>query len=950
MNTIRACSGALLIAATLSLVAAPVRFESHLRPILKEHCFPCHGEDGTFKGGLDVRLKRLLLKGGETGPAIVPGNPDASLLLQKVRQGEMPKGKAKLPATDIALIKEWIAQGAMTARPEPDDPDAALITEEERGFWAFQPIRDPAVPKHAKNPIDAFLLKRLHKEGLLFSAESDKRTLIRRATFDLTGLPPSPEEISAFLNDIAPNAFAKLIDRLLASPQYGERWGRHWLDVAGYADSEGYTEADTERLWSWRYRDYVIRAFNQDMPFDRFIREQLAGDEMVERPYKNLSPEQVDKLTATGFLRMAPDGTGSGAPDAKLARNMVMADTLKIVSTSLMGLTVGCAQCHNHRYDPIPQADYYKLRAIFEPALDWKNWLKPGKRRISIFTEANRRKAGEIEMAAKKVDAGRQRKIEFFINATLEWKLNALPEKLREPLRQAYKTPNDKRKDEQKKLLKEHPSVSQISAGSLYLYDREYNIEIGKANDERKKKLADYLEQVRRQALNAAAAELRDPLEAARKRAADKRTDEQKRLLAEHPGVAVNETSLEDFDAAAAAELKKLGARAEYFRGLLSKKVLDDLARKAKDIRVTKPEEPFIRALSEPPGKAPVTYVFFRGDHEQPKAAVEPAELSVVALTKNPIPLNDSGLPSTGRRLAFAKRLTDGTHPLTARTLVNRFWLHHFGRGLVNTPGDFGKLGEVPSHPDLLDWLATDFMKNGWQLKRLHRLIMTSQAYRQDSRRSAKLDAVDPDNRLLGRMSSRRLEAETLRDAILALSGRLNPKRFGKPVPVMEDEVGQFIIGKENLDGERKPGKSIDLNGEGYRRSIYVQVRRSRILSIFDAFDAPAMEPNCTKRSVSTTALQALMFMNNDFVVAQSRVMAERMRRAAGDRLDRQLATAWERTLGQEMTDAELARAKTFVQKQTVLFKEKKEKQPELTALANYCQALLSSNGFIYVD
>jgi hypothetical protein len=315
-----------------------------------------------------------------------------------------------------------------------------------------------------------------------------------------------------------------------------------------------------------------------------------------------------------------------------------------------------------------------------------------------------------------------------------------------------------------------------------------------------------------------------------------------------------------------------------------------------------------------------------------------------------PIPENNDALPSTGRRTAFSNRLTDGKHPLTARVLVNRFWLHHFGRGIVDTPGDFGKLGERPSHPELLDWLASNFMKHGWQLKRLHKLIMTSQAYRQISRRNAKQDKIDPDNRLLGRMNIRRMEAETIRDAILSLSGQINLKLGGKPVPVMEDEVGQFIIGKENLDGERKPGKSVDLKGEQHRRSLYVQVRRSRKLSFLDAFDAPAMEPNCAKRNVSTVAPQALIFMNNEFVVAQSRVMAVRLQKLAVKDLDRQLTAGWEHALGHEPTGAELSRAREFVQKQTALFKDRKDKTPELTALANYCQALMSANRFVYVD
>ena len=874
--------------------AATVTFEADVRPILKAHCFHCHGEDGSAKGGLDVRLRSLLLKGGQHGPAIAPGQAEQSLLFEKVRNGDMPKEQAKLPAGAIETIRQWIEQGAKIVRPEPGNPDN-WITEEERRYWAFQPIQNPPVPGGAANPIDAFLLRKLKANVLGFSPPAGKRALIRRATFDLTGLPPTPAEIAAFLADVTPRAYDRLIDRLLASPRYGERWGRHWLDVAGYADSEGYNERDAERGWAWRYRDYVVRAFNDDLPWDRFIREQLAGDEMIQPPYADLTPDQVDKLTATGFLRMAPDGTGSGANDAA-GRNQVMAETLKIVSTALMGLTVGCAQCHNHRYDPILQSDYYKLRAVFEPALDPTHWRTPQDRRISLFTAADREQCAAIEADAKKLDAERQAKVEFFIERTLEWKLRKAPEELQEPLRAAYKTPAAKRTNEQKALLDKHPSVRQISPGSLYLYDREFNDEIAKLNAERKKVDAG--------------------------NAADK-----------------------------AEALKKIDGQIRYFRDSLTKALLDTMAKKAADLRATKPEEPFVRALTERADKAPVTRVFFRGNHDQPKAAVKPADLSVVALRNNPIPENDDARPSTGRRLALARRLTDGTHPLTARVLVNRFWLHHFGRGLVDTPGDFGKLGEPPSHPELLDWLASDFMKQGWRLKRLHRLIMTSRAYRQSSRRLAKLDEIDPDNRLLGRMNVRRLEAETLRDSILFVSGQWNPRMFGKPVPVMEDEVGQYVVGVSTNDSSNRPtGKTVSLGTDAFRRSLYVQVRRSRVLSFFDAFDAPAMEPNCTKRPTSIVAPQALMLMNNEFVLAQSRAMAGRFQRLAKGRLDGQLGLAWESALGQAPDTGELSRARAFVKKQAAVFEAQKEKQPGLAALANFCQALLSSNAFIYVD
>ncbi len=942
--------GVSLAAAHLHAAPAAPTFEKDVRPILKAHCFHCHGEDGKTKGGLDVRLRRLLVQGGEKGAAVIVHQPDASPLYKNVASGEMPKGAKKLAPAEIAIIKAWIAGGALTLRAEPQDPNAALITEEERAWWAFQSLKNAAVPqKGVAHPIDAFLLERLQSQGLGFSPLADKRTLLRRASFDLTGLPPSPEETAAFLKDSAPDAYEKLVDRLLASPRYGERWGRHWLDVAGYADSEGYTEADRERLWAWRYRDYVIGAFNRDLPFDQFIQEQLAGDEMVPPPHANLSQGQIDKLAATGFLRMAPDGTGQGV-DEKVARNENIAGTLQIVGNALLGLTLECARCHNHRYDPIPQADYYRMRAIFEPALDWNNWRVPAARQISLYTDADRSKAAAIEDQAKVLDAERQKKVEHFITLTLDWQLGKQPESLRASLRDAYRTPDANRTAVQKTLLKDHPSIGNISAGSLYLYDNEYSGEAAKRETERKTKLAAHVERIRKAALEKAPAEARAPLDAARQTTADKRTEAQKQLLATHPAAAVDEASLAQFDVAAAAEIQALSDRAKGFRDMMSEKILKDMAAKAKDVRDTKPEEQFILALTEPAGAQPLTHIFHRGDHAQPKAAVKPGELSVVEQPGHSIPEKSTGLGSSGRRLALAKRLTDGTHPLTGRAIVNRVWLHHFGRGIVDTPGDFGRLGEQPSHPELLDWLAVDFARNGWKLKRLHKLIMTSHAYRQTAQRSDKADAADPDNRLLGRMNVRRMESEAIRDSVLSASGRLNLEMFGKPVPVMEDEVGQFVIGRENLDGERKPDKTIDLKGQENRRSVYIQVRRSRVLSLFNAFDAPAMEPACAKRPVSTVAPQALIFMNHDFILAQSLAMAQRLVQAHRDQPDLQVALAWELALCREPKAEDMARAKTYLAAQTAVFAGQKDPAPAVTALASYCHALLSSNGFLYVD
>jgi len=874
-----------LVSASISFGAeSDVTFEKDVRPILKAQCFHCHGEDGEKKGGLDVRLARSILKGGKSGAAVVPGQAMESHLLELVRKGEMPKGKAKLKDSQIETIERWIAQGAKTARPEPEQlgPEHAF-TDEERAWWAFQPIQKPVRPEVTSglpmaNPVDAFVAQRQREKSLTFSPTADPVTLIRRATFDLTGLPPTPEEVDAFqaehLRD-EHSAMQNLIERLLASPAYGERWGRHWLDIAGYADSDGYTDKDLERKYAYKYRDYVIKAWNADKPFDEFIREQLAGDEMVPQPHKNLSADGIDKITATGFLRMAADGTG--AMNDKIAQNSTIADTIKIVSTAFYGMTIGCAQCHDHRYDPITQEDYYRLRAVFEPGFDTKSWRTPAGRLVSLLTDAERAKGAEIEVEAKKLDTARFAKQEEFITEVLEKELAKVDEKNREALRKAYRTVVKDRKPEQVTLLKANPKVNQLSAGSLYLYDSTY-----------KTKHADTL-----------------------------------------------------------------------------KKMTEEAAA----VRAKKPVEEFLHAFDEQPKKpeaVPATFLFHRGDIEQPKQAVKPGDLNVLAGRRQvEVPEKSPQLPTTGRRLAYAKSLTDGKHPLLARVLVNQVWMRHFGKGLVNSPGDFGQLGERPSHPALLDWLAAEFMENGWSMKHLHRLMMNSQTYQQSSRREAERERIDPDNRLLSRMNVLRLEAETLRDSLLAVSGKLVSKLGGEPVPVTYNEQGQIIIGIDTRDtAGRQTGKLAPLNGLDYRRSIYIQARRTMPLEVFAAFDAPAMtEANCASRPVTTVSPQSLLLMNNLYMREHAQDLAQRVMREAGTDSEKQLKLAWRLCYARSPSLADLQSAVEFIEAQTEHYQahptklehvnapaEKADAAPELLGLAALCHALMSANEFLYVD
>ena len=856
----------LLLAATARAELRELTFERDVRPIFKKHCFHCHGEGEKLKGGVDLRLRRFMLQPAESGAhVIVPGQPAQSELLALVKEGEMPQKGKKLAAAEIATLERWIAQGAKTVRPEPEKVPKFFITEEERAFWSFQPIRAPAVPAvkdaaRVRTPIDAFVLARLESKGLAFSPEADRRVLLRRATFDLLGLPPTPEEVEQFIADPRPDAYERLLDRLLASPHYGERWGRHWLDVAGYADSEGYNDTDLVRDDAWRYRDYVIRAFNSNRRFDEFVREQLAGDEMVPPPSPNLTPEQIEKLTATGFLRMVPDGTATEKAELDAAKNAVVSETLKVVSSSLLGLTVGCAECHDHRYDPISQQDYYRLRAVFEPALDWKNWREPRARALSLYTDPQRAEVAKIEAEARAIDAELLPKLEALRDEIIEHELQAVPEEVRAPGRAAWqqwiKDPKALA-PEQTKLLEDYPRLKvSASAGILNLFLTKYHRQ---------------------------------------------------------------------------EELAKMQA---------------DIAKRSAAVRARKPREDFIRALTEVPGKVSVTFLFKRGDRLQPAEAVPPGDLGVLGENgAGDFSADDPAVPTTGRRLALARRLTDGRNPLVPRVLVNRFWMQHFGRGLVGTPADFGTQGERPTHPELLDFLAHEFVAGGWDLKKLHRLIMTSAVYRQSSARHEKAEALDAGNELLWRMPIRRLEAETIRDSVLAITGQLNRAQFGPPAPVSLDENQQVIIG----DGKPSAGRS------EFRRSIYVQMRRSQPAHFLNVFDAPQMEPNCELRTASTVAPQALLLMNSRFVVEQSAQFAARLRREAGADPCGQVLHAWRLAFGSAPRESELTEMLAYLKKQTALLAARAPKPdpknpPAEQALASLCQALLGSNRLLYVD
>lgn len=846
-----------------------VSFETDVRPIFKAMCFHCHGEDDELAGGLDVRLVRLMRKGGDSGSALDGGDVDDSLLWQRIESDEMPEGPKKLSAEQKQIVRRWIDRGAKTLRPEPDDIHVAKYTVEEISHWAFQPVTKPTRIEEVdnRNPIDHFVAARLRHAGLQPSPRADRAALLRRVTFDLTGLPPTPDELDAFLDAPSDNAYEKIVDRLLASSAFGIRWGRHWLDIAGYSETEGHLSDDVHRQHAWRYRDYVIDSINADKPYDQFLREQLAGDEIVGTIPDGNNDQHVELMTATGFLQMAPDLTSKS--DTINDRNQAVAETIKVVSSSILGLSVGCAQCHDHRYDPVSAEDYYSMRAIFDPAFPLHDWLKPDARTLDMTDDDTLAAIAKVESKAVGMqDDLRKAKLRV-ANEIYSELLQALPENIREKLAEAANIPSDDRTDEETELLDQHPNFGTV----------ETIVE----------KIAVY-----------------DP-------------DKDK----------------------------------EFFE---EQKKIDQVLQSGPPRRI-------VMCVTERPGVVPESQVFSRGDPLSPKQDVEPAEVFVLARARShvSIPANAKTIPTTGRRLAYARQLTDGTHPTVARVAINRMWANHFGRGLVSTPSDFGIQGEAPSHPDLLDWLADDFVSHGWRMKRMHKMMVMSRTYRQTSRRSTESDAIDPDNRLLSRMTMRRLQAEEIRDAVLSVTGLLDPKMNGPSVPIATRPDGHTVIGKAVLNNGGLFDHVEDVGAEKYRRSIYLSNERISPLTMLNTFDAPIMTPNCDQRTCSTVAPQSLWFLNDALILDVTDKLADRMFAEPFEDAEDRITDLFRRIYSSSPTKAEMASCLEYLQRQADLIRQYDDPQwvanlerwphaADVAAHATLCQALMSTNRFLYVQ
>ncbi|MEZ5396875.1 MAG: DUF1553 domain-containing protein [Bryobacterales bacterium] len=977
MNALRLAAGVILPAwlfAAPTAENAPV-FEKDVLPILSTYCFTCHGKSSP-ELGVDLRTATSVLRGGFNGPVVEKGAPDKSRLYLKVSGHEMPPPafNSVVPDADIAVIRRWIETGAQS-NAESEIPEsarrqidrfehdvlpilearcvachgetpqsgldlrslAALLRGESKGpsskkvfprrASSFARSRAErclpkaqakrslvrrsfasaagstkevsqttstratrliarlpkpkrprlrqrtARPGRSKNPLPmirrgqeprprALANRRLcprqaRRQGLTLSAEASKRTLLRRAYFDLWGLPPTPEETAAFLGDSRPDAYERLLDRLLASPKYGQRWGRFWLDAAGYVDTTGKDfQANNVSVapGMWRYRDYVIEAFNEDKPWDRFLTEQLAGDELYDfRNAREYTPEMLKALIATGYLRTQLDATDEDISDRPADRYDAMFAMLDKVSASALGLTLTCARCHTHKFDPIPQRDYYRFLALFSSAYNPSAWIQPKKRLMYTVADSERK---EIEEHNKSIDA------------------------------------------ETKKL---EDQIAEI--------------------------LDPYRKKLRAEKLKEAPEEIRSDLAEALDVEAKERSEVQKYLIAKFGKLA--KLSEEELDEA------------------LSKDHTAEVAKLRKDLETWngyRRELHPIRALWDGKDHSPTMRLLQRGSVEAPGPRVSPGFLSILCSPGDDCtaePSSHRAGDTSGLRLALAEWLTSPDHPLTARVIVNRLWQHHFGTGIVATVDNFGEMGSGASHPELLDWLAVDFMEHGWKAKRLHKQIMLSSAYRQSSKRSDnpsadRAESEDSENRLLWRMPLRRLEAEALRDSILAVAGRLDDSLDGPPVELTARPDGlQFA----------------EDDGPKARRSVYLLARRTWPSTFLAVFDFPIIDTTCTRRTPSATPLQSLTLMNSEFVLHNARVAAERLgggEAAPADFVDKAYDLLFARPAG----DAERALAVAHLKEQQALYGKSNASEQESAARAaeSLIHMLLSSNEFLYVD
>ncbi len=1074
-------------------------FEAKVRPILVNRCYDCHSED-SVESELRVDSLSELLNGGTRGPAIVPGEPQQSLLISAVKhsgQLYMPP-KDKLPREEIVVLTKWVADGAVwpgavSVRPrEASDPAGPLFTEEDRNFWAFQTpnkheIPHVSRPEWVRRPIDAFVLNKLDEAELSPAPSADKRTLIRRATFDLIGLPPTPEEVAAFVADESEEAFARVVERLLASPQYGVRWGRHWLDVARYADSNGLDE-NLAYANAYRFRDYVVSAFNSDKPYDRFVQEQIAGDLLSIED----DAARIDAIAATGFLCI---GAKMLAEDDPVKMQMdIIDEQVDTIGRAFMGLTFGCARCHDHKFDPIPMADYYSLAGIFKSTKTMENFKVVARwqeRPLASAEEESHFQAVEASIASQEtlldemVSKANEELLAEARQYTGVYLLAAERQRRLEQLVADAATLEDTAGDETQSgaIVRE---AEDFTSGNVKVDRASYGKEIGiilnngelpnfTTYDFEIPQAADYQVGLRYAAAQARPCRLSINGEVVKEDAASEATgswnpDTQRwhsegvlrlqsgkntlrlhcdgpfphfdklllvpiddaelpaqltdadgaeldyqprptfvqqwvKFLAEqteetaspftawqsmvttgqlpeasdegHPLLAQLTSEPQPTTLTELAERYQQMAReveeawAEYRqtdegKGLATlpdseaeilRHILHDpegpfaIPKKAdalypedvreqvtaerqqlKTLQDSLPLLPTAMAVSDnTPEDVPI---HIRGSHET-LGEVVPRQFPQIIAGEEQSPLGDT---SSGR-LELAHWLATPDHPLTSRVMVNRIWQWHFGDGLVRTPDNFGKLGERPTHPELLDWLAVQFVEEGWSIKAMHRLIMLSSTYQMSTTYNAAAAEQDPENRLLWRRSRQRLDAESMRDAILSVAGNLDLTMGGTLLPT---ENRKYVTSTANVN-------PVVYNNN--RRSMYLPIIRSALYEVFQAFDFADPAVSAGKRMSTTVAPQALFMMNSELVSEQTHALAEQLLAKEATDTER-ITNLYLRTLSRPSTAEETESALAYVSEivETVKSKDMDEQAARLSAWQSLCRAMLASNEFLYIE
>jgi mono/diheme cytochrome c family protein len=933
-------------------------FETKIRPILAENCWKCHGEQ-KHKGDLRLDARSTAMTGGDSGPAIVPGHPEKSLLVKAIGYADselkMPPA-GKLTREQIADLTQWIKMGAPW--PGADKGGSVVrkgefkITDKDREHWSFLPIKRPPVPavKHATwvvNPIDAFILAKLEEKGLLPSGPASKSELARRLYYDLTGLPPTPAEMDAFLEDTSPSAYEDLVDRLLHSPRYGEKWARHWLDLVRYAETNSY-ERDNPKPHVWRYRDYVIRSFNQDKPYDQFVKEQLAGDE--------LAPENFDALIATGYYRL---GIWDDEPSDPLqALYDGLDDIVATTGQVFLGLTVDCARCHNHKIDPIAQKDYYRLLAFFKNINPFRGG-GPTDERPLLTAEAKKaydqqvaeleRKRNELQVELSAIE--REFRTVYKKNGSdvqgndldnLTYKhyrdsWQKLPDFAALKFEDSGKLPRNlfdiglRTRDTAFGFVFEGELIVPETARYTFYLDSddgsrltvggkvliEYDGIHGVGNEKsatveltkgRQPIQLEYFQNMNGLGLYVAWS---GPGFERRMLSATEKTptaDFAKLILKEGPKLLGKDT---------VTKYQKLKKQIE---GLKNQKVPAEMA----------------LCVSEAGGKPADTFVMVRGNPNIKGDLVTPGFPLVLNAAE---PVIQPGATSAGRRLALAHWIVAQDNPLPARVMVNRIWQQHFGRGIVRSPNDFGFQGTRPTHPELLDWLASEYVAGGWRMKPLHKLILTSRAYKMSSKAHAKELAADPANDLFWRFDMRRLTGEEIRDSILAVCGNLNLKMYG---PGIYPEIPKEILAGQSVPG-RGWGKSTPQ--EQARRSVYIHVKRSLLYPVLESFDLAEPDRTTPVRFSTTQPTQALLMVNGEFLNKQAGIFAERLKREAGQEVAAQVTMALVLTTGRQPSEAEVRRGVDLIQAL-----QQRDGLSAEASLTCFCLVVLNLNEFVYVD